>query len=102
MAIPVAKHGALLADKGCGDDAVRENLLLQGVLSIILPKGSRRKPISCDLRRYRNRNRIEQMFRHPKRFRCITIYCDKTALSFTSLLSLVAIRKWPPNFVNAA
>jgi transposase len=102
MAIPVAKPKALLADKGYDGDAVRENLLMQGILPIIPPKANRREPIPCDFRRYRDRNRIERMFGQLKQFRRIATRYDKTALSFASFLNLAAIRKWLPNFVNAA
>lgn len=102
MAIPVTKPKALLADKGYDGDTVRENLLMQGILPIIPPKANRREPIPCDFRRYRDRNRIERMFGHLKQFRRIATRYDKTALSFTSFLNLAAIRKWLPNFVNAA
>ncbi|MEE4455192.1 transposase [Novosphingobium resinovorum] len=43
MAIPVTKPKALLADKGYDGDAVRENLLIQGILPIIPPKPDRRE-----------------------------------------------------------
>jgi transposase len=102
MAIPVTKPKALLADKGYDGDTVRENLLMRGILPIIPPKANRRGPIPCDFRRYRDRNRIERMFGHLKQFRRIATRYDKTALSFTSFLNLAAIRKWLPNFVNAA
>ncbi|WP_404482668.1 transposase [Novosphingobium sp. BL-52-GroH] len=47
MAIPVTKPKALLADKGYDGDAVRENLLMQGILPIIPLKPKRREPIPC-------------------------------------------------------
>ena len=102
MAIPVAKPKALLADKGYDGDAVRENLLMHGILPIIPPKANRREPIHCDFRRYRDRNRIERMFGQLKQFRRIATRYDKTALSFASFLNLAAIRRWLPHFVNAA
>ena len=102
MAIPVTKPKALLADKGYDGDAVRENLLMHGILPIIPPKANRREPIPCDFRRYRDRNRIERMFGQLKQFRRVATRYDKTALSFASFLNLAAIRKWLPNFVNAA
>jgi transposase len=102
MAIPVTKPKALLADKGYDSDAVRENLLIQGILPIIPPKSNRRETIACDFRRYRDRNRIERMFGHLKQFRRVATRYDKTALSFASFLNLAAVRKWLPHFVNAA
>ena len=91
MAIPVTKPKALLADKGYDGDAVRENLLIQGILPII----------PCDFGRYRDRNRIERMFGQFKQFRRVATRYDKTALSFASFLNLAAIRKSMPHFVNA-
>ncbi|HEX7855183.1 MAG TPA: IS5 family transposase [Sphingobium sp.] len=77
MAIPVTKPKALLVDKEYDGDAVRENLLTQGILPIIPPKSNRREPIPCDFRRCRDRNRIERMFGHLKHFRRIATRCDK-------------------------
>jgi hypothetical protein len=37
MALPNNKPNALLADKGYDGDAVRENLLMRGILPIIPP-----------------------------------------------------------------
>ncbi|MGF7156180.1 transposase [Novosphingobium gossypii] len=102
MAIPVTKPKALLADKGYDGDAVGENLLMRGILPIIPPKANRRQPIPCDFRRYCDRNRIERMFGQLKQFRRIATRYDKTALSFASFLNLAAIRKWLPDFINAA
>jgi transposase len=102
MAIPVTKPKALLADKGYDGNAVRENLLMCGILPIIPPKANRRELTPCYFRRYRDRNRIERMFGHLKQFRRIATRYDKTALSFASFLNLAAIRKWLPNFVSAA
>ena len=56
--MPVVKPKALLADKGYDGDAVREDLLLRGILPIIPPKANRREPPACDFRRYRDRNHV--------------------------------------------
>jgi len=100
MALPVNKPNALLADKGYDGDVLRANLLIRGILPIIPPKANRREPITCDFRRYRDRNRIERMFGYLKHQRRIATRYDKTALSFASFLNLAAIRRWLPNFVN--
>ncbi len=102
MAIPVTTPKALRADKGYDGDAVRQNLLMHGILPIIPSKANRREPIPCDFRRYRDRNRIERMFGQLKQFRRVATRYDKTALSFASFLNLAAIRKWLSHFVNAA
>ena len=100
MDLPVAKPKALLADKGYDGDTVRSSLLIRGILPIIPPKSNRREPVTCDFRRYRDRNHIERMFGHLKHQRRIATRYDKSALSFASFLNLAAIRRWLPNFVN--
>lgn len=73
---------------------------MRGILPIIPPKSNRWEKISCDFRRYKDRNRIERMFGFIKHQRRIAIRYDKTALSFASFLNLAAIRRWLPHFVN--
>lgn len=99
MAILIAKPKALLADKGHDGDAVRENLLMHGILPIIPSKANPREPIPSDFRRYRDRNRIERMFEQLEQFCRVATRYDKTALSFASFLNLAAIRKWLGGFV---
>jgi transposase len=100
MALPVGKPRLLLADKGYDGDAVRQNLLLAGILPVIPPKASRKNPPHCDFRAYKDRNRIERMFNRLKQFRRIATRFDKTAKSFSAFLALAAARIWMPHFVN--
>ena len=102
MALPVNKPKALLADKGYDGDAVREALLLQGILPVIPPKANRKVHIPCDFSRYRDRNRIERMFGKLKQQRRIATRYDKTILSFESFLNLAAARLWLKSYVNTA
>ena len=102
MAMPVVTPKALLADKGYDGDAVRSSLLMRGILPIIPPKSNRREPITCDYRRYRDRNRVERMFGKLKQQRRIATRYDKTVLSFESFLNLAAARLWLKSFVNTA
>jgi transposase len=51
---------------GYDGDAVRQNLLVQGILPVIPPRSNRSEPIPCDFRRYKDRNRIERMFNRLK------------------------------------
>lgn len=44
----------MLADKGHDGDALRETLLMHGILPIIPPRANRRAPEPPDDRRYRN------------------------------------------------
>jgi transposase len=98
----VTKPKAMLADKGYDSDAVREELLIHGILPIIPPKITRREPAPCDFRRYRDRNRIERMFNRLKQFRRIATRYDKTSKSYLGFLSLAAAKLWLPHFVNRA
>lgn len=93
MTLPVNKPKALLADRGYDGDAVREALLIRGILPVIPPKANRKIAIPCDFSRYRDRNRIKHMRRIGTRY-------DKTALSFESFLNIAAIRRWLKDFVN--
>lgn len=90
----------MLADKGYDGDAVRQALLLQGILPVIPPKSNRKSPAKCDYHAYKHRNRIERMFNRLKQFRLIATRYDKTATSFLGFLALAAVRIWLPSFVN--
>ena len=90
----------MLADKGYDSDAVRQSLLIHGILPVIPPRSNRVEPIPCDFRRYRDRNRIERMFNRLKQFRRIATRYDKTAKSFIGFLHLAAAKVWLPTFVN--
>ena len=98
--MPVAKPRLMLADKGYDGDAVREALLVRGILPVIPPKANRRSPVTCDFRAYKDRNRIERMFNRLKQFRRIATRYDKTAKSFLGFLCLAAARLWLPSLVN--
>lgn len=109
MALPLPKPGALLADKpvlsiverGYDGDRLRENLFMQGILSIIPPRSNRPSPEHPDYRPCKDRNRIDRMFGKLKpQCRIATPY-DKTVLSFESFLNLAAVPRWLKSFVNA-
>ena len=100
--MPVKPSKAMLADRGYDGDAVRETLLMRGILPIIPPKANRREPIHCDYRRYRDRNQVERLFNRLKQFRRIATRYDKTARSFLGFLALAAVRVWLPHYVNRA
>ena len=100
--IPLAKPKALLANKGCDGDTVREDLLWRGILPIIPPKANRREPPACDSRRYRDHNQVERLFNRLKQSRRIATRYDKTAASFLGFLSFAAAKLWLPDYVNRA
>lgn len=89
-----------MADKGYDSDDVRANLLIQGILPVIPPKGSRKQAIACDFRAYKDRNRIERMFNKLKQFRRIATRYDKTTVSFLGFLAIAAAKLWIPTYVN--
>ncbi len=100
IALPVAKPRLLSADKGYDGDEVRQGLLLRGILPIIPPCSNRKEAISCDFRRYKDRNRVERMFNRIKQFRRIATRYDKIAKSFLAFLRLAAVNLWMPTFVD--
>lgn len=90
----------MLADKGYDGDDVRSALLMQNILPVTQPKANRKEPIYCDFKAYKDRNRIERIFKRRKRFRRIATCYDKTALSFIGFLCLAAAKIWLPSFFN--
>lgn len=92
----------MLGDKGYDGDEVRQELLLRGILPVIPPKASRKSPIQCDFRLYRERNRIERMFNKLKQFRRIATRYDKTAKAYLAFLNIAGARLWIRSFVNTA
>lgn len=72
----------MLTDKGYDGDAVRQALLLQGILPVIPPKSNRKSPAKCDCRAYKDCNRIERIFNRLKQFHRIATRYDKTAKSY--------------------
>ncbi|GAN55838.1 transposase [Tanticharoenia sakaeratensis NBRC 103193] len=69
-------------------------MLTYGILLVIPSRKGRSGSQTANWRRYRDRNRIEQMFSWLKQMRRIATRSDKTALSFLSVLNLAAARLW--------
>ncbi|WP_370664326.1 transposase [Neokomagataea thailandica] len=93
MSLPVPNPRAILADRGYDSDSFRQDLLLHGILPVIPSRKGRSALQKTDWRRYKNRNRIEQMRRIATRY-------GTTALSYMSFLNLAAARLWIRSFVN--
>jgi transposase len=53
---------AFLADKGCGADAIHDEIASAKVEAVIPSKSNRRKPILHDKAKYKWRNQIERLF----------------------------------------
>jgi transposase len=84
----------VLADKGYDSDKFREVIASKGAEAVIPPKRSRKEPIPHDKDVYQERNLVERFFNKIKNFRRIATRYDKTALSFTAMLTLAAAMIW--------
>ena len=82
--------GALIADKGFDNDALRQELDARGATAVIPPKANRAKPIACDFAMYRWRHLVENFFCDLKQFRRIATRYDKTDQSFSAMIYLAA------------
>ena len=82
--------GALIADKGFDNDALRHELDALGATAVIPPKANRAKPIACDFAMYRWRHLVENFFCDLKQFRRIATRYDKTDQSFSAMIYLAA------------
>jgi transposase len=66
------------------------------------PNANCKEPASYDLKRYKDRYRIERMFNMLQQDRRIATRYDKTLLSFIGVLCLAVSKLWMPAFVNRA
>ena len=81
----------LLADKGYDADALRRNLRADGVVPVIPGRINRKRKISYDKARYRDRRRIENAFCRLKDFRRVATRYDKLANNFLSTVALASL-----------
>ena len=72
------EFGALIADKGFDNDALRQELDARGATAVIPPKANRARQIPCDFAMYRWRHLVENFFCDLKQFRRIATRYDKT------------------------
>ena len=82
--------GALIADKGFDNDALRQELDARGATAVIPPKANRARQIACDFAIYRWRHLIENFFCALKQFRRIATRGDKADPSFEAMICLAA------------
>jgi transposase len=82
--------GALVADKGFDNDALRQKLDARGATAVIPPKADRVRPIVCDFAMYRWRHLVENFFCRLKQFRRVATRYDKTDQSFSAMIHLAA------------
>ena len=81
--------GALIADKGFDNDALRQEVDARGATAVIPPKANRVRPIACDFAMYRWRHLVENFFCKIKEIRRIATRYDKTDTSFAAMIQLV-------------
>jgi transposase len=82
--------GALIADKGFDNDALRQELDARGATAVIPPKSDRVRKIACDFAMYRWRHLVENFFCTLKQFRRVATRYDKTDQSFSAMIYLAA------------
>jgi transposase len=82
--------GALIADKGFDNDALRQELDARGATAVIPPKADRVRQIPCDFAMYRWRHLVENFFCDLKQFRRVATRYDKTDQSFSAMIYLAA------------
>jgi transposase len=89
--------GALIANKGFDNDALRQELDARGATAVIPPKADRVRQIPCDFAMYRWRHLVENFFCDLKQFRRVATRYDKTDQSFSAMIylaaSLMALRR---------
>ena len=93
MALADVRPAYLLADKGYDSDAIRADLVRDGIRPVIPPRSNRKAAIRWNKRIYRERNLIERMIGHLKISRAIATRYDKLARSFPDSLHIAALRR---------
>src|SRR5918998_166951 len=69
--------GALIADKGFDNGALRQELDVRGATAVIPPKSNRARQIACDFAMYRWRHLVENVFCDLKQFGRVATRYDK-------------------------
>ena len=83
--------GRLLADRGYDAAALRRDLRAAGTIPVIPGRRTRKRPISLDQSRYKDRWRIEAAFCRLKDFRRVATRYDKLASNYASAVALASI-----------
>jgi transposase len=93
MALADVRPAYLLADKGYDSDAIRADLVRDGIRPVIPPRSNRKAAIRWNKRIYRERNLIERMIGHLKLSRAIATRYDKLARSCLDSRHIAALRR---------
>ena len=84
----------LLADMGFDSARFRASIAAVGAQAVIPSSRSRSQAIRYDKHLYQERNLVERFINKIKHYRRIATRYEKTALSFASMLFLVAAMIW--------
>ena len=80
---------AAALDRGYDTNAIRDQLLKDGLKPVIAPKSNRKETLSYDREIYKERNRVERFFNKLKQFRRIATRYEKLKDCFFAMLHLV-------------
>ena len=84
----------MLADKGYDADDLRKSLRQAGAVPVIPGRANRKRKITYDKTRYRERHRIENAFCRLKDYRRVATRYDKLAANFLGFIKLASIMMW--------
>ena len=86
-------HGAkhLIADKGYDANVFRKTLREQGARPVIPGRSNRKRKVTYNKARYRERHLVENAFCRLKDFRRIATRYDKLGQNFLSAIALVVV-----------
>jgi transposase len=82
---------ALLMDSAYEGDATRELAQTMGFVPVVPPHPKRREPWDHDKQLYRQRNRIERLFRRIKAWRRVFTRYDKNDVMFAAFITVVLV-----------
>lgn len=86
----------MLVDRGYDADALREEIAFHGVQAVIPAKRERRNPAFHDRDKYRQRNRVKQLFNKLKNWRRVATRYDKNRESYLGFVRLASALLWLP------
>jgi Transposase and inactivated derivatives len=91
LSIEMRGANYLVADKGYDANAFRKSLCEHGTRPVIPGRSNRKRKITYDKARYRERHLVENAFCRLKDFRRIATRYDKLGANFLSAIALAAL-----------
>ncbi len=80
-------------DSAYQDDATRSLAQDRGLVPVVPPNPQRRQPWTYDRQLYRQRNRIERLFRRLKAWRRVFTRYDRLDIMFAAFITVARIAK---------